>query len=535
MPRARSMHKWLTGPAGVLAIVVGLGISPLDAQEARQHHPTEPLAVTAPLPEPRSTRHTLELLNRTLHFTATVGAIPIRGAGGTILADVAYTAYTLDATRSPQRPLTFAFNGGPGAASTWLHLGTMGPWRVPLDAATIAAGTKAPLEPNNETWLDFADLVFLDPPGTGYSRIWPHGAEAARQEGAQERSEKGGRAWFWSIRGDIATFAEVIKTWTRQADRLENPIVLVGESYGGFRAPLIAETLLRDHAMAVRSLVLVSPVLDFDGRRGGHLPMHSVALLPSLAATRLERTGMEPNRATLAGVETYARGDYLLDLVRGPRDVAAQARLAEAVAGFTGLLPEQVRAQSGRVSGPSFVRGNPLFGNSAVSLYDAGMSELPAPPAGRRSGTADPFTSGLSAPLSAAVARLHARFGWTTERPYLTLASEVTQNWVWQRGPNPPEALSALQTLMQSDQRRTTLVTHGFTDLVTPYFASAVQLDLLPSHGRLPRIHLEVYPGGHMFYSRDASRARFRADAERTITSAIQPNPAHPGPHRETP
>lgn len=535
MPRAGSMHTWLTGPAGLLATVVWLAVSPLAAQDAAQRAAPRHPAVLSPLPEPRSTRQTLDLPDRTLHFTATVGAIPLRGAGGTILADVAYTAYTLDGPRSPQRPLTFAFNGGPGSASTWLHLGAMGPWRVPLDAATIEAGTTAAFEPNSDTWLDFTDLVFLDPPGTGYSRIWPHSGGAARHDEPQESKREAGRAWFWSIRGDIATFADVIKTWTRQADRLDSPIVLVGESYGGFRAPLIADALLRDHAMAVRSLVLVSPVLDFDGRRGGHLPMHSVALLPSLTATRLERTGMEPHRAALAAVEAYARGDYLLDLVRGPRDVAAQSRLGVAVAGFTGLSAEQVRAQSGRVSAPSFVRGNPLFGSNPVSLYDAGMTEIPAPPGGRRRGFGDPFTSGLSEPLSAAVARLHARFDWTTERPYLTLASEVTQNWVWQRGPNPPEALSALQTLMQSDQRRTTLVTHGFTDLVTPYFASVVQLDLLPPHGPLPRIHMEVYPGGHMFYSRDASRARFRADAERTIRSAIQPSPAQAGPHRETP
>ncbi|CAN0349853.1 unnamed protein product [Phaeothamnion confervicola] len=291
--------------------------------------------------------------------------------------------------------------------------------------------------------------------------------------------------------------------------------------------------------MGIFALVLVSPVLDFDGRRGGHLPMHYVNLLPSLAATRLERAGTVPTRAQLTGVEAYARGEYLTDLVRGLRDEAAVGRMVTGVAEHTGLSAENVRGSWGRVNARTFVRASALFGSENVSLYDAGMTGLGVREGRQQRGGGDAFTNGLSQPLSDAMGILHARLGWNTDRPYVLLSHEVGNAWIWRNSPYPPQALDALQSLMQGDQRRRALVTHGFTDLVTPYLASAIQLDLMPStatstHGT-QRIHFEVYPGGHMFYSRDGSRARFRADGARVVGSAVQPPHSTAGGLRETP
>lgn len=518
--------------AAIAASMWMLAIAPaVLAQDAPPRAPAP--AEIARLPEDRRSPHTLALPDRTLRFTAIVGSIPMTNAAGRMLADVAFTAYLLDGADKRTRPLTFAFNGGPGAASTWLQLGALGPWRVPLTGETIRTKGAPALLDNAETWLDFTDLVFIDPPGTGVSRIWPtvergtateppRGGGRGRGE-TQRAAESGGPAWFWSVRGDIATFASFIATWTRNNERTGSPIVLAGESYGGFRAPLIAQALKSDHAVAVHAMVLVSPVLDFDGRRGWLQPQHYVAMLPSIAATRLERSGVVPTRTALAEAETYARGDYLADLARGPRDTQASERIAARVAALTGLDAESVRRHDGRLGGRSFVQEAAGFGEKAVSLYDAGMSGL-EPAGSEQRGFGDPFTSGLTEPLTAAMETLHARLGWRVARRYMLHSGEANRSWTWRNSPHPPEALGALLDLHRTDPKLATLVTHGFTDLVTPYFASALQLDQLPAHGKAQRIKLEVYPGGHMLYSRDGSRARFRDDAEKLIGETLQPN-----------
>ena len=499
------------------------------AQDASPRGPAA--AEITRLPADQRSHHTLTLPGRMLRFTAIAGSIPMTNTAGRVLADVAFTAHLLDGADKRTRPLTFAFNGGPGAASTWLQLGALGPWRVPLTGDTVRTKAAPALLDNAETWLDFTDLVFIDPPGTGHSRIWPaiernpptaQGGGRGRGE-TQRSAEAGGPAWFWSSRGDIATFASFIANWTRSNERTGSPIVLAGESYGGFRAPLIAQALKSDHAVAVHAIVLVSPVLDFDGRRGWLQPHHYVALLPSIAATRLERSGVVPTRAALAEAETYARGEYLVDLVRGPRDTQASERIAARIAAFTGLDVEKVRKHDGRLGGRSFVQESAGFGDKAVSLYDAGISGL-EPAGGDQRGFGDPFTSGLTAPLTAAMATLHARLGWRVERRYLMHSGEANRSWTWRNSPHPPEALGALLDLHRKDPKLMTLATHGFTDLVTPYFASALQLDQLPTYGQTQRIKLEVYPGGHMHYSRDDSRARFRDDVEKVIGEVVQPS-----------
>ena len=465
-----------------------------------------------------------------------------------VSADVAYVAYTLDGAEPATRPVVFAFNGGPGSASTWLHLGALGPWRVPLTIETMTAASPPALLANAETWLDFADLVFIDPPGTGYSRIWPSqpvtapvavppvDGNAARRRGRVGIASTIGTERFWSVSGDIAVFVRVIDSWLTRHERRTSPVVLVGESYGGFRAPLIAEELANAHSIAVRAMVLVSPVLDFDGRRGSwRLPQSHVALLPSMAATRLERTGTVPSRAALADVEAYARSDYLVDLLRGPRDVPAVLRMAERVAALSGIPIESVTGQAARFTIGTFLALSPDLKDTGASIYDAGMAGFAPARGERRGGFADPFTAGLDPPLTSAMETLYQQLNWRPGRPYAMLANEINRRWIWPNSPHPPQALSALLGLHRKDVRLATLVTHGLTDLVTPYLASAIQLDQVPVHAT-NRISLEVYPGGHMFYSRDASRARFRDDARRIIDDAIGPGTKkEAGDRRETP
>jgi len=231
-------------PALVLALSVTAG-----ALAQAPQRDAAAVAEAARLPGDATTHHTLDLPGRTLSFGATAGAIRLTDDHAAPLADLAFIAYQLDGSERTKRPVTFVFNGGPGFASGWLNVGAVGPWRIPLAGA--AGVPSAPPEPvaNAETWLDFTDLVFIDPPGTGHSRVLGGNDEAKRR--------------LTSIDGDVAVLAEAIRRWLDHFDRGVSPKFILGESYGGFRAPLLARELASHGGVGVAGLVLVSPALDF--------------------------------------------------------------------------------------------------------------------------------------------------------------------------------------------------------------------------------------------------------------------------------
>ena len=213
-------------------------------------------------------------------------------------------------------------NGGPGASSAYLQLGAIGP--VAAAARQHRAVVDAALVPNPETWLDFTDLVFVDPVGTGYSRFIAGGDEVRKQ--------------FWSVDGDIEVLATFMRKWIEKTGRQASKKFIAGESYGGFRAPKLAAKL-NEQGVAVSGLVMVSPVLDFGWRGNGRQsPLGWVARLPSMAAAA--REAKSPfDREALREVERYAAGEYLQDLLRGERDTAAVERITARVAQLTGLDP----------------------------------------------------------------------------------------------------------------------------------------------------------------------------------------------------
>ena len=242
------------------------------AQPGADVRPSRPAAV-ARLPGEVTTIQYLDAPDRRFQFKATAGAIPLYDAAdGSLQAEVAYVAY-VKSEGGPTRPVTFVFNGGPGAASAYLQIGAIGPWRLALDQ--ITPSTSPTLIPNAETWLDFTDLVFVDPPGTGYSRLAASG--------------DGPRRHFWSVDGDAQALAVFIRKWIERTGRQVSPKFIVGESYGGFRAPKIARLLQDGQNVGVNGVVLISPVLDFGVRNlASYLPEHWVAHLPSMAATARE-------------------------------------------------------------------------------------------------------------------------------------------------------------------------------------------------------------------------------------------------------
>jgi len=458
--------------------------------------PPEPKLI--PLPSPSVTEQTVEVGGRKLAFQATAAAVPVKDAqSGETLAEIATLAFTMDPPSGVCRPIVFAFNGGPGAGSAWLDLGAAGPWRLPLAGA--APSTPPRLADNQETWLEFADLVFIDPPGTGYSRL-------PANEGARKR--------FMSVDGDVDMLAVVIRRWTVQNHRQACPKYLLGESYGGFRAPKVARALQEKENIGIDGLILLSPSLDFSWIDGRNNPMLDAARLPSLAASRMGAK----DRAALADVEAYARGEYLSDLLRGPQDAAAVDRLVGRVSALTGLAPEKIRRLDGRVWAPDWARDSDPTGQTIASFYDGAARGLNPDPT-RSSDWADPVLDAYRAPLAEAMEQLVTeRLKWPVgDANYEILNDRVSQSWDWGHGRRGQESLSDLRRVMALDPHVKTLVAQGLTDLVTPYLGTRMLLDQSPVIGAPDRIGFIALAGGHMFYAEDSSRAALRDAARKLI------------------
>ncbi len=463
-------------------------------------------AAKAPLPPPAITEHSVDLGGRALKFKASIGAMPIKDeASGELLAEVVTTAFVLSADGGkPEpgacRPIVFAFNGGPGAGSAWLDLGALGPWRLPMAGAAHAPSAAPLVSDNRESWLDFADLVFIDPPGTGFSRLGD--SDAARKK-------------FWSVEGDVDLLASVVRRWLLQAKKLDCPKYLVGESYGGFRAPKVARALQEKENIGVAGLILLSPALDFGWFEGHNNPLVDAARLPSLAASHAQAQ----SRAELAEAESYAGGAYLADLLRGPRDEAAQARIAGRIAELTGLSPERVRRLQGRIGLEDWAFEADASGRAIASYYDGATQEANAAPGRRPREWSDPVLDGLRAPMATAMTELCVdKLKWPVEARYEILADGVAESWNWGSRRRSLEAVGDLRRAQALDPRLKVLVAQGLYDLVTPYYANRLLLDLTPPIGAPDRIGFLALPGGHMFYAADFSRAALRDAARKTIS-----------------
>ena len=449
------------------------------------------------LPPDSTTKQTLDLPGRSLAFTATAGSIRLFDEKGEPQADIAYTSYQLDGADRATRPVTFLFNGGPGAASAYLQLGNSGPWRLAINAVTPS--TSSDLQPNTETWLDFTDLVFIDPVGTGYSRFVASGEDVRKR--------------FYSIDGDVNSIALVIRRWLEKYDRLLSPKFVAGESYGGIRGPKVVSNLQTRQGVGVRGLILISPLLDFREFSGSSI-LQYVASLPTYAAVAREAKGAV-SHADLADVEAYARGDFLADLIKGEADVEATGRVADKFAALTGIDQAVSRRLAGRFDISEFRREFDRRNGKVTGRYDASVLGLDPYPDSSSSHFSDPSGEALVGPLtSAAVDLTRGKLNWRPDGSYQLLNGSVERAWDFGRSLDPPQSITELRQTLALDPKLKVVVAHGLFDLATPYFGTKLVLDQLPAFARPPRVKLVVYPGGHMFYSRDASRQALRTEVE---------------------
>jgi carboxypeptidase C (cathepsin A) len=490
------MRAILTSAA--LAAVLAAGVvAPALAEDAPAK--AEAAAISLPpLPAEASVKQVTHVAGKTLNYTATVGSIPVRDEKGKTVSEVVFTAYTLDGPRDPKRPVTFAFNGGPGAASVYLNLGAIGPKRVQFGAEGDSPSDPARLTDNPSTWLDFTDLVFIDPVGTGFSR------SLVSEEETKKR--------FYGVKQDIDYLSRVVYDWLLKNGRMTSPKYVVGESYGGFRGPRIAHTLQTRLGVGVNGMVLVSPLLDDSTRRGGDVsPLPWMINLPSMAAANLERKGqLTPER--MAEVEAYTRGEYMLDLVKGRSDPAAAERLASKVTALTGLDPAYVRRVGGRLETQAFLREVFRSDGKLGSRYDSNVTAYDPYPWAPEQRTNDPILDAIIAPTTSAMVDFVTRtVGWKVDGRYEALSDSVNRLWDRGRGPDT-ESVTDLRQAVAVDPKLKVLIVHGYDDLSCPYFASRLIVDQIPVMGDPDRVNLKVYPGGHMFYSRPDSGAALRRD-----------------------
>nr|WP_238203075.1 peptidase S10 [Methylobacterium aerolatum] len=502
--------------ATALLLTVAVPIASL-AQDAGREAPSRPQSAGPEgrrLPPDSTTSHSVTLPNgRQLDFKATAGALPLVDENGKLSAEIGFVAYTHAAEDGRDRPITFAINGGPGAASAFLNIGAIGPWRLPTGEDSISPSQPVALVPNDGTWLEFTDLVFLDPIGAGYSR-----------------AADGDAKKYWSVETDASILAAVIARYLRVNGRMASPKFYVGESYGGFRGPLIAGKLQDEIGIGLSGMVLLSPVLDFAWlQRPRTDPWSYVLKLPSLAAGGLERAGKTIDPASLAPAESYATGAYFADLLKGPGDGEAVGRMSDEMAKLTGLDRDFLRRQAARPAINGVQREAERGSGRVSSAYDTGITGWDPEPDALHGGFEDPQLSAIHAPLTSAMIDLYGRtLKWPVpNQRYELLNGAVNRGWTWGSGRQAPEAMSALKGALSLDGKLRVMVAHGYTDLVTPYFASKLLIAQVPPYGG-GRLDLKVYPGGHMFYSRAASRAAFRRDAAALYAAALKDREAMP-------
>lgn len=452
------------------------------------------------LPGDAKSDHVLETKTGPLSYTATAGTLSLRGPDGKVTAKIFYTAYRAK-DRAPGRPLTFAFNGGPGAASAYLHLGLVGPKILPFEGDN-ADGTQPVLKDNPESWLEFTDLVLIDPVGTGWSR-------AASEEAA---------ARFYNVRQDAESLAKAITLYVQANDLLSAPKYLLGESYGGFRAAKVAIALKNSQNMIPSGIIMVSPLTEGRFLFGADDdPLAAALQLPSLAGAEAERKGRFDTK-TVADAESFAMGEYLSTLAGKPPQGEHAQRFATRVSELTGISADIVSRTRGFI-GDIYAKQAGGEGR-IVSPYDAGITlpdAYPEAPYGRND---DPVLEGYTRAYGSAFSS-YARdvLGFRTEMTYSLLNEEVNRKWEWNggRGGENNRVTAGISTdlrdLFSVIPSFKLMVAHGYSDILTPYGMSRYVLDHLPAELVGDRASLKLYRGGHMFYTRDEDRRAMFEDA----------------------
>jgi len=451
-----------------------------------------------PLPADAHVAQTIQLDGKPLHYTSTVGTLPVYDKDGKKSGEVVYTAYTME---GDSRPVTFALNGGPGAASVYLNLGAIGPKHVRFGDEGDSPSDPATLLDNPGTWLDFTDLVFIDPIGTGFSRSLVAADETKKQ--------------FYSTDNDIHYLSRIIYDWLVKNGRMSARKYFVGESYGGYRGPRITHYLQSTLGVAMNGVVLVSPYLNPTIDENGDVsPMPWLMTLPSITAAHLERIHkLTPE--SMAPVIAYTRGEYVTDLLKGRSDSAATTRVVKRVTEMTGLEEEFVRRAGGRLEIGAYLREAFREEGKLSSVYDSNVTSFDPFPYAPQQRSNDPLLESIIAPTTTAMVDFVTRIvGWKTEARYNALSYEVGSQWDFDSRALRGGAVEDLRQAVAADPKLRVLIAHGWNDLSCPFMGSILTVDQMPVMGDATRVSVREYAGGHMFYSRADSQGQLRKNVQ---------------------
>jgi carboxypeptidase C (cathepsin A) len=474
------------------------------SQPAQPDAAAKPLAL--PDEPPIQRQHELATRERTLAYHTTTGMIPLKTEAGEAEAQIFFVAYTLNLPDSdPQRPLVFLFNGGPGASSIYLHMGAFSPKRARLHDDGTIPPPPYQLVDNQHTVLEHADMVYVDPVGTGYSR-------AAKEE-LQKK--------YWSVKGDIEALAEFIRLYLNRYGRMTSPLFLCGESYGTFRVAGLADHLLSKN-IAVSGLILVSAVLNFQTlgyAKGNDLPY--ALLLPTLTAAAWYHQKLPPDlqarplREAMAEAEEWALNGYALALMQGDLlGAERRAAVVERLARYTGLEPRYLERSNLRVQDYRFTKELLRDQRRSVSIYDARLTNIDELAIGEAPDF-DVILAVLGSPYTMLLSGyIRKELGYTTDREYQTLSMAVNQAWDFGKPLEGwPDTSAALRSAMSKNAYMRVFVARGIYDFATSYFAIEYTMNHLGLDPSLrDNIRYGDYESGHMIYIDLASLARLRED-----------------------
>jgi len=446
---------------------------------------------------------------------------------------VSYVAGSTDL----ERPVTFVFNGGPGASSAYLHVGAVGPKRVDFPADGSLPAMPPRLVHNEESWLAFTDLVFVDPVGTGFSRIIEK--DDASKDGDKQKSEgntneEADPKEYFGYKRDLESLSEFMGRWLSGNGRWGSPVLIAGESYGGYRVGRLVRVLQETAGIGLNGAILISPALEIATLMGSDydvLPW--VDVVPTMAgvAAHHGRSRVFDRKSPVEDVqreaEQFATGDYTTFLTQGSAmEPGERERVIARLADLIGLPVEFVARAEGRIPIGVFARELLRDERKLLGRYDATITATDPFPDREPFPGPDPTLSGIAPAFTMAINRqLRSEIGVETDREYALLSEEVNEGWKDDDKRHffvpPVGATDDFRYGMSLNPHLKAFITHGRFDLVTPYYAS----DRLRNHMRLDpatagRVTVRHFGGGHMFYAWAESRRAFTAAIRAFVADA---------------
>jgi carboxypeptidase C (cathepsin A) len=436
------------------------------------------------------------------------------------------------------RPVTFVFNGGPGASSAYLHMGAVGPLRVAFPADGTPPRMPPRLVSNEESWLAFTDLVLVDPVGTGFSRVIDDDDKDKDKEkaGGQNGDDSKAREYF-GYKRDLESLCEFMGRWLSGHGRWGSAVFIAGESYGGYRVGRLVRMLQETTGIGLSGAVLISPALEITSLSPTDYDVLGwVDLLPTMTIAALYHgrsrafAAGTPHEDVREAAETFATGDYATLLTRGASMPAVErGRILERFADLIGLPVDMVTRAEGRITIRTFSRELLRDERKVLGMYDATVTAIDPFPDREAFDGPDPTLAGIGPVFTTAINRhLRSDIGVETDREYLVLSDEVNEAWRNDAPEHfftpPVGATDDFRYGMALNPHMKAFITHGRYDLVTPYYASDRLRNLMRLDSEMAsRLTVRHFGGGHMFYAWEESRRAFTAAIATFIADAIAP------------